>query len=218
MSGAPASAGPRGAGVAGLLLAAGASRRMGPDVNKLLAPIEGRPLVTRPLDAMLAAGVAPVLVVLGHEAERVRSTLGDRPCETAVHPDWAQGMGASLAFGVRTLGERVGAGLLVCVGDLPGLRAADVEALLSAFAAEGASGAETPSRRILVPTHRGARGHPVLFGAAHLEALASLRGDEGGRSILATSGDDVREVPVASDGVVRDVDTPADLAVAETRS
>lgn len=203
--------------IAGLVLAAGNSSRMGPARNKLVEEIAGRPLVAGPVDALLEAGIEPVVVVTGFEADRVRSALGERVCRFVHHDAWAEGMGSSLAHGARAILALAppSKAVLVCVGDLPGLRAQHVERVVES--ARAATGAIDPAR-IVIPTHRGRRGHPVLFGALHLSALARLTGDQGGRSILEANEANVFTVELDDDAILRDVDTPAELGMAQVAS
>ena len=197
-------------GYVALVLAAGASTRMGEGRNKLLEEIDGEAVIARVVDAFLAADVRRVLVVVGHEAERVRSALAGRPgVEFVPSRAWAEGMGRSLAAGARSLigdgGEPV-AGVLVTVGDLPGLPSEAIERVLAAHRADPSPLA------ICLPTHAGRDGHPVLFGAGHLSALAELEGDRGARAIVDANAAHVRRVPVDSDRILQDVDTPEALA------
>lgn len=203
--------------IAGLVLAAGNSSRMGPERNKLVEEIAGRPLVAGPVDALLEAGIAPVFVVTGFEADRVRSALGDRACEFIHHEAWAEGMGSTLAHGVRAIRALVPppAALLVSVGDLPGLRAQHVKSVVEA--ACSATGGIDPSR-IVIPTHRSRRGHPVLFGSAHFAALSRLEGEQGGRSILEANDASVCNLELDDDAILRDIDTPAELGSARAVS
>lgn len=197
-------------GYVALVLAAGASRRMGEGRNKLLEEIEGEALVVRVVDAFFDAGIRRVVVVVGHEAERVRSALAGRPgVELVSNSAWREGMGHSLAAGVRSLtieGSEPVSGVLVTVGDLPELPSEVIERVLEAHRAD-------PSpRAICLPTHAGRDGHPVLFGADHYAALAVLEGDRGARAIVEANAEQVRRVPVDSDRILRDVDTPEALA------
>jgi len=192
--------------VAGLVLAAGGSRRMGDGTNKLLEEVGGKPLVLWPVDALLGAGIDPVLVVLGHEASRVRALVADRGVVFVEHDEWARGMAGSIARGAREL-ERLGTdcqGLAVVLGDLPALRASHVRLVVRAFAS-------APAGSICLPVHAGRRGHPVLFDRSYLGELATLTGEGGARPILDRHGDRVLEVEVSSDAVLADVDTPAAL-------
>ena len=201
--------------VAGLVLAAGSSERMGPDRNKLVEEVGGRALVAIAVDALGAAGIDPVFVVTGSEAEAVRACLADRDVRFLHHPGWAEGMGSSLAAGMRGVREH-GAfdGLLVCVGDLPGLRAEWVRAVVSAFEQAFRERPEEGPRAIAVAARAGRHGHPVVFGSEYFPPLAGLRGDRGGRALVEAARDRLVEVEIASDAIFRDVDTPAALEAA----
>lgn len=199
--------------VAAIVLAAGRSARMGPLGNKLLQEVGGRPLVARVVDALIAAAADPILVVTGFERDRVEAALAGRGCRFVEHAGWADGMGSSLARGARVLQREALAreAVLVCVGDLPGLRAEHVARVVEAAREEGG---RIDFERIVVPTRGGRPGHPVLFGWKLLDALAKLSGDEGGRSIVAARPGTSRRVEVADEAILRDVDTPAALEAA----
>lgn len=190
---------------------------MGPAHNKMIEEIAGRPLVAWPVDAMIEAGIDPVVVVTGFEAERVRTALADRACRFVHHAAWSEGMGSSLAHGAQAIlaSTPTPAAVLVSVGDLPGLRAHHVVRIDEG--ARAPNGTIDPAR-IVIPTHRGRRGHPVLFGSQHFAALARLTGDRGGRAIFEANAEDVRTVEVDDDAVLRDVDTPAELGAARAAS
>lgn len=188
-----------------MVLAAGRSSRMSGG-NKLLEELGGRAIVARAVDALLAAGAEPILVVTGHDAARVERALARRPVRTVRNPRPDDGMGASLTLGVVAL-ERLGPppdGVLVALGDMPHVAPEDVQALVRAFEQSG-------PQAIAVPVHAGRRGHPVLFGASHLAALRRLEGDRGARAVLDARAPRVVEVPVHGRGVLVDVDTREEL-------
>ncbi len=191
----------RPARVGALVLAAGRSRRMGD--NKLVAPLGGKPMVAHAVDALAASRAAPIVVVTGHEAERVRAALAGRPVAFAHNPDHERGLSTSLRAGLASLGDGVD-GALVCLGDMPLVSAAHLEALLDAFEAEGGA--------ICVPAFERKRGNPVLWPARHFAEMMALEGDAGARSLLDAHAADVRYVAVADPGVNVDVDTPEALA------
>jgi molybdenum cofactor cytidylyltransferase len=188
--------------VGAVVLAAGLSRRMG-GPNKLVAEVEGAPMVARVADAVLATTARPVVVVTGHDAPRVRAALAGREVIFAHNPDYRAGLASSLKAGVAALGDKVD-GALVCLGDMPWVRPEHVEALLAAFADDTAA--------ICVPVHERKRGHPVLWPARYFGEIARLEGDVGARALLDEHADRVRLVPVADPGVALDVDTPDALA------
>lgn len=178
---------------------------MGQATNKLTQEVNGKALVAWTVDALRAAGVAPVVVVTGYQAEDVEAVLPGRECEFVRNPSWAEGMGSSLARGVHALMERRPRGLCVSVGDLPGLSVDVVSALLASFE-------NSPSDdSIHVPTCEGRRGHPVLFGAGHLHALSLLDGDRGARDLMVRHASSVVEVAVGTPAIFLDVDSPDDL-------
>lgn len=183
--------------VTAIVLAAGMSRRMG-ERNKLLLPVKGQPMVRIVVLQALQA-CEQVVVVLGHEAERVRAALADLPVVFVRNPDYAEGMGTSVAIGARMVPS--GHAALVCLGDMPGVTASVMRALADA----GASGVAACR-----PVHGGRPGNPVWWAPEQIAALRGLSGDEGARALLAGLREQERlcEVPVEAPGVLWDVDTP----------
>lgn len=172
--------------------------------NKLLERLDGVPMVTRVVDQLLEAPLDPLLVVVGHEAERVREALRGRPVKIVDNPSFADGMATSLRAGVRALDEDVD-GALVALGDMPFVTAGHAERLIRAL------DPETPSQ-ILLPVRDGRRGHPVLFGAQYFPELRVLTGDVGARDVLERHGEAVQEISFGDDAIYLDVDTPEALA------
>jgi molybdenum cofactor cytidylyltransferase len=177
--------------------------------NKLLAELAGAPLVTRPVEAALGAGL-PVWVVTGHEAEQVRGALVGRDVRFAHNPDYAGGIASSLRVGVQAAGTGHD-GVVILLGDMPYVRAQHVEQLVIAFARAGAGS-------ICIPEHTGLRGNPVLWPACDFSALMALEGDTGGRVLLAQRQERVLRVAIEDDGVLVDLDTVEALRAAGERS
>lgn len=186
--------------VAGVLLAAGTSSRFG-EANKLLATVDGEPLVRRAIEPLLSSDLSEVVAVVGHEAAAVRSALRDAPVRIVENGAYAEGQATSVRRGLGAVGESVD-GVLFALGDMPDVRPATVEALRSAFAA----GAGDP----LVAACDGRRGNPVLFGRRFFDRLAEAEGDTGGREILLDAPG-ARLVETGDPGALRDVDRPSDL-------
>ena len=194
-----------------LVLAAGSSQRMG-SRNKLTEEIDGQPLVARVVSAFEAAAVERIVVVTGYQATRIETALASHRLRIVHNPSHAEGMGSSIARGIAALGDC--AAVFIGLGDLPRLEPATISALRQSFTERDA---DASPDSIHIPTHDGQRGHPVLFGATHFAALAALKEDRGGRAIVEQNAARVVEVQVASDGILVDVDTPADLRSARNR-
>ena len=183
-----------------VVLGAGQSRRMGRR-NKLLEEVNGAPMISRVVDAAISSELGPVMMVLGHEAEKVRASIPDG-VKTVTNHAHAEGMGTSVAAGVRALGgDHALAGVMVCLGDMPHLRARDLRSLGHRFRAMGES-------RIVAAAGEGRRGNPVIFPAARFAELASLSGDAGARDLLHERMVEIVELGRAA---TRDYDTAEDF-------
>lgn len=189
--------------IAAIVLAAGRSTRMG--ANKLVATLDGRPLVGHVADAARASSAAEIIVVTGHEGERVRELLGGDRLQFVDNPDYADGLSTSVAAGIGAVSGTC-EGALVLLGDMPRITATMIDRMIAA--AEAA-----PEDAIIVATHGGRRGNPVLWPRRYFGRLAAVTGDAGGRSLIAEFGD--RIVPVElGEAAGIDLDTPAELAAA----
>lgn len=186
--------------VAGVLLAAGTSSRYG-ESNKLVEPVDGEPMVRPAARTLLGAGIDPVVVVLGHEASRVREALDDLDVDFVENPNYADGQATSVGTGVRALPPDADAGVFA-LGDMPWVASETVETLVDAYVA----GAGTA----LAAAVDGERGNPVLWGSEHFDALADRSGDVGGRDLLLSTPR-AALVETGDPGVRRDVDRPDDL-------
>ncbi len=195
--------------IAALVLAAGQSRRMG-KTNKLLASVGGAPMVARVVDAAIASGAVPVVVVTGHEADRVATALDGKSVMIYHNPDYAAGLSTSLRVGLNALPGDVD-GVLVCLGDMPRVTADHMSQLIAAFDPD-------ECRAICVPTKDGKRGNPVLWPAQFFAEMAQVAGDVGARHIIGENADLVCEVPMEDDAIFLDLDTPEALQAATRAS
>ena len=186
--------------VLGVLLAAGEGTRF-EGGNKLLAEIDGKPVVVYAARTLVASGVDDALAVLGHEADRVEDALTDLEVRTVENPDYGRGQATSVALGAGIADEEGFDAALFVLGDLPCVAPETVRKLVGAF--------EQTDAGIAVPTYGGRRGNPVLFGREHFDELTELTGDRGGRALFEAHP--VERVPVDDPGIHLDVDTAADL-------
>ncbi|MFI5924480.1 NTP transferase domain-containing protein [Micromonospora sp. NPDC051543] len=185
---------------AGLLLAAGAGRRLGQP--KALLPYRGRLLVEHAADLLTAAGCRPVLVVLGAQADQIRART--RLPEVVVNGDWASGMGSSLRAGLDALTSGPAAAVVVTLVDQPDLTPEAVRRV----ARDATAGS------LAMATYRdGRRGHPVLLGRDHWAGVAeAATGDRGARDYLRAHAAAVRLVDCADVADDTDVDLPEHAA------
>ena len=187
--------------VAALVLAAGQSSRMG-GTNKLLAGVDGVPMVLRAVNAALASKAASVTVVTGHEADQVEALLAGCRVNLVRNPDYAHGMSTSLRAGIRALPPEAEAAV-VLLADMPRVSAVHVDRLIDAFEAQQPS--------IIVPRRNGQRGNPILWPRAFFAAMQNVAGDQGARGVLEANAGRLRFVDMDDDAIHADVDTPADL-------
>jgi CTP:molybdopterin cytidylyltransferase MocA len=180
---------------AGLILAAGAGTRFGG--TKQLAPLRGRPLLEHAVQAMLGADLDRVVVVLGHEAQLIRSRVAFGAAELVVASEWATGQAASLRAGVRSV---LGAdAVAITLGDQPFITSSVITESLRQLDGYDAVRA----------MYEGKPGHPVVFGRPVIEAVGSIEGDVGARDILSRFN--VNRWDASSLASAVDVDTVAEL-------
>jgi len=194
---------PREPRIAAVVLAAGRSTRMG-QANKLLAELDRKPLLAHTVDAALAARITKVVVVTGHEPDRVRAALAGRDVQFVHNPDFGSGISSSLAHGLAALADADIDGAVVLLGDMPRIGKGVIDRLLAAFnPLEG--------RAICVPTYKGKRGNPVLWDRRFFPEMSDLKGDVGARHLIGDHADLTAEVAMPDDAVLVDVDTPQAL-------
>jgi len=191
------------AGIRGILLAAGYSKRFGS--NKLLQTLPaGTPEAGTPIGLAAAKHLLDALpesiAVVRPRAQKLGKLLRDAGCNTVVCRNAGEGMGTSLAAGVRAAADAHG--WVVALADMPFLRPQTVRVIAQALS-EGAA--------IAAPAYRGERGHPVGFARRFLDELSALHGDQGAKELIAEHPDWVTLYEVDDPGVLRDVDRPSDL-------
>ncbi|HEY7457658.1 MAG TPA: molybdopterin-binding/glycosyltransferase family 2 protein [Xanthobacteraceae bacterium] len=194
--------------VAALVLAAGRSTRMG-GPNKMLAEFGGKPIIRRTVEAVLASRARPVIVVTGHEGDRVAAALKGLDVKFVRNQNYAEGLSTSLKAGIGALPPDVDAAA-IALGDMPAVTGALINKLTQAI---------NPARGALiaVPTRDGRRGNPVVWSRRFFDDLEQLEGDSGARHLIAQHNEAVAEVPVEDDGAFFDIDTPEALAEANAK-
>lgn len=191
---------------AAVVLAAGRGTRM-PHAHKLTAPINGEPLVRRAVSAALASQARPVIVVTGHEGEKVRAALAGLDVVFVDNPDFANGLSTSLQAGIAAVPEEVDRAV-VLLGDMPKVDPVLIDRLIAAID-------PAADRLIAVPVAGGRRGNPVAWARLLFPALMAIEGDVGARALITGSPELIAEAPVEGEGAFLDIDTRDDLEALE---
>jgi len=197
--------------VCAVVLAAGRSSRFramgGAEETKLVAKLDGKPVVRRVVEAALASRARPVIVVVGHARSAVEAALGGLPALLAPNPDYRTGIASSLRVGLAaTPAEAQGA--VVLLGDMPNVSARLIDDLIDAFESQ-------PSARAVAPIEGGRRGNPILLTRRLFDEAMRLDGDEGARRLLtALDPREIVEIIARDSDVTFDIDIPDDLEAA----
>ncbi len=188
--------------VAAIVLAAGRASRFGagPDESKILAMLDGKPLVRHVAECALASRATRTLVVTGQAADGVAAALADLPVTLVHNASYASGMASSVKAGIAALPPHID-GTLVLLADMPRVSLATLDSLIGAFAAT------QPAPDAVVPVHAERQGNPVLLGRALFSEVARLEGDAGARKLLAEYGRTILPCPVDDPGIELDIDT-----------
>lgn len=184
--------------IAALVLAAGQSRRMG-DKNKLTLPIKGKAMVCHPVNAASKAGIESILVVTGHQEDEIRDSINNPTVSFVPNSSYAEGLSTSLIAGICHLPDDV-THALVLLGDMPEITSAMVTQMLDIAR-------KSDPATIVMATHGGKRGNPVLWPRIYFEALENISGDTGARHIIGQNIEHVVEVELGSAASL-DIDTP----------
>jgi len=191
---------------AAIILAAGSASRMGS--LKQLLPYGNGTLLTHSIQQAQQAGFDRIIVVVGAESERVRSSLTGQPVEIAFNENWEVGMGSSIATGMqrfRTAGPLLPV-LGILLADQPGVSAGHLLAMREQL--------ESTARAAVAAQYANRLGVPALFREELYALLAALPPESGAKYLLRDSGVAVSAFPLPE--AATDIDTPSDFAALET--
>lgn len=210
--------------IAVVILAAGESRRMGrpkallpfpesfaaaPAETKRTEKIEATTFLRHLMEVTRHPSAVALRVVAGAHAEEIRAAAKLDANELVVNGEWQRGQLSSLQAAIRSLAKSPTDGVLVCPVDHPLISAALVARLMEAF--------ELNKNKIVIPTYRGRRGHPVIFPAALYEELLSAPQEIGARAVVRAHASGVMEIPVEEEGVILNLNEPESLKNLESR-
>ena len=196
--------------IAAVVLAAGKSTRMAPYNKLLVTDKAGKPMIARTVDNVLSSGARPVIVVTGHRAEEIKAALAGRPVTYVASPNYESGLSESLKAGIAAVPPEARAAI-VCLGDMQLVTGRIIDRLLAAHDTD-------EGRLIAVPTHQGQLGNPILWDRTFFPDLLAMTGDGGGgRRLIRDHAEQVAEIEVNDDAVLRDFDTRESLATLPPR-
>jgi len=187
--------------ISAIVLAAGESKRMGQ--TKQLLDLEGKAMLQRVLDNLCRSQVDEVILVLGHEADRILQTVDTHKVKVVINKNYRRGMITSIEQGLKNLNDEVEAFFIV-LADQPRVGPEVFNRLIAEFRRV------TPQKNIVLPTFRGRGGHPALFSAKYQKEAFRIKGDVGLRQILQEHPDDILAVEMDTDSIFQDIDTPDD--------
>ena len=185
--------------ISGILLAAGESRRMGQP--KLLLPWGKSTIIECVVDNYLASKIFELIVVVGGNQDLIKEVLTSKPVLVVENSSYQDGMGTSLSQGVEASSSQA-EGYLIGLGDQPLITTGIIDYLIASFSQEGPG--------IVISAHQGKRGHPVIFANKFRNALCTLKGDIGGRTVIEQNRSEIKLVEIGSKVIFIDVNTPED--------
>lgn len=183
--------------IAGLILAAGESSRMGKD--KALLPYRGRTFLETIVATLRDAKIERIAVVLGYHAEEIRRAANLENVEILVNPDYARGQTSSLQAGLQALAAAELEAIVLCLVDHPAVSASTIRDLVKNFHKSGLP--------VAIPTYQGRRGHPVIIARALFDELLALGPGDGANTVIGKRRSEKSLVEVADSGILLDIDT-----------
>jgi len=191
--------------VVAIVLAAGESRRFGQP--KQLLPVGDKTMIQHVVDIALDSPLEQVIVVLGCRAAEIGESIAGRPVQVVVNREWKSGLSSSVRTGLLAVKPEVSAALFV-LADQPGVTTDVIARLVERYRETRAP--------IVVPTHRGRRGNPVLFARSLFAKLMEVKGDQGGRRLIAEYGNELEEIEMETKAIFADIDTADDYQTANS--
>ena len=190
--------------VMGVILAAGNSTRMGND-NKLLRNIGDAPLIRNTAIEMLKSDLDSCSIVLGYQSDKVADVIKDLNVNLILNPLWKEGQASSLRAAINTL-DSTYSDLLIMLGDLPGIKSSHINSIIEEHLLT-----DNRKSKITIPSFKGQKGNPVIWGRSFFHDLSNLEGDVGGRTLFSEHPAAINILEMNDPWVVKDADTPEDF-------
>lgn len=184
--------------IAGLILAAGGSSRMG-DENKLMMPFQGKPMLNHVVNASLNSNLTQTFVVVGHQSSEIKNLVQSDDIQCVENEQWETGMASSIVAGISQLKQFDG--FLILLGDMPLV----TPELINEIIVHGSAD------KIVIPIKDGLHGNPVFFGSKFRDELLTLYGDSGAKKVIQDNLSSMIKIEIQSNTIFKDYDTKESL-------
>ena len=184
--------------IAGLILAAGGSNRMG-DRNKLMMPFQGKPMLNHVVNASLNSNLTQTFVVVGHQSSEIKNLVQSDDIQCIENEQWETGMASSIVAGISQLKQFDG--FLILLGDMPLV----TPELINEIIVHGSAD------KIVIPIKDGLYGNPVFFGSKFRDELLTLYGDSGAKKVIQDNLSSMIKIEIQSNTIFKDYDTKESL-------
>jgi molybdenum cofactor cytidylyltransferase len=184
--------------IAGLILAAGCSSRMG-DENKLMMPFQGKPMLKHVVNASLNSNMTQTFVVVGHQSSEIKNLVQSDDIQCVENEQWETGMASSIVAGISQLKQFDG--FLILLGDMPLVTPELINEIIFHGSAD----------KIVIPIKDGLHGNPVFFGSKFRDELLTLYGDSGAKKVIQDNLLSMIKIKIQSNTIFKDYDTKESL-------
>ena len=184
--------------IAGLILAAGGSSRMG-DENKLMMPFQGKPMLNHVVNASLNSNLTQTFVVVGHQSSEIKNLVQSDDIQCVENEQWETGMASSIVAGISQLKQFNG--FLILLGDMPLVTPELINEIIVHSSAD----------KIVIPIKDGLHGNPVFFGSKFRDELLTLYGDSGAKKVIQDNLSSMIKIKIQSNTIFKDYDTKESL-------
>ena len=184
--------------IAGLILAAGGSSRMG-DENKLMMPFQGKPMLNHVVNASLNSNLTQTFVVVGHQSSEIKNLVQSDDIQCVENEQWETGMASSIVAGISQLKQFDG--FLILLGDMPLVTPELINEIIFHGSAD----------KIVIPIKDGLHGNPVFFGSKFRDELLTLYGDSGAKKVIQDNLSSMIKIEFQSNTIFKDYDTKESL-------
>ena len=184
--------------IAGLILAAGGSSRMG-DQNKLMMPFQGKPMLNHVVNASLNSNLTQTFVVVGHQSSEIKNLVQSDDIQCVENEQWETGMASSIVAGISQLKQFDG--FLILLGDMPLVTPKLINEIIFHGSAD----------KIVIPIKDGLHGNPVFFGSKFWNEITALSGDNGAKIVIQNNLSSLIKIEIQSNIIFKDYDTKESL-------